>query len=93
MEATALEYKVTKLFHNQVVFHIGHPVYATGKLSSLVGLVCRIDKIAELDNPLVSLDVDLETFQGHIVHNCGFHLGRDGRVIDILTGTLVRLGG
>jgi hypothetical protein len=76
------------LFHNQVVFHRFAAPNAAGDLSCLLFGRSRIDKAAQLDFPFERLNIDLEHFQGGITQYCGFYLGRDRRVIDVLAGAL-----
>src|SRR5450759_722851 len=81
------------LLYNQTVFHRSDTLDAAGNLSRLGDTPGRIDKTAQLNFPFERLDIDLEHFQGRFVHDCGFYLRRDRRVIDILAGTLARRRG
>jgi hypothetical protein len=47
----------------------------------------RINEAAQLDDALVSFYTDLEGFQKIIVCKLSFYLGRDDRIINVLTGT------
>jgi hypothetical protein len=49
----------------------------------------RIDRAVQLDNPIRCFDIDLQGFQSCFVKDCGFYLGCDGGVIDILAGAFV----
>jgi hypothetical protein len=81
------------LFYYQVVFHGSHVLYGPGYFTCLVDFVDRVDKTAQLNHPVVGFDVDLQRFQCALVEDGSFYFGRYDRVIDVLAGALVFVGG
>jgi hypothetical protein len=76
----------TQLLYRQVIFHRDDSGNPSCDFTGFGGALCRIDKTAQLNDPLEGLDTDLQRFQRRFLKDSGFYLGGDDGVIDKLSG-------
>jgi len=56
---TGFPVRLSRLFYNQVVFHLNYTFNATGNFSCPFGAFVRVNKTAQLNYPFECLDIDL----------------------------------
>jgi hypothetical protein len=78
-----------RLFQDKIILYGFNPVDVPCDLTGFIDGLLRINDAAQLDDALVSFNTDLEGLEEIISCKLSFYLGRDDRIINVLTGTFM----
>src|SRR5512134_1861217 len=78
--------RASSLLDDEVVAHLRDPAHAGGDRAGAVLGLGRVDEAAQLDDTLVSFDIDLSDVQVLVADKLATHLVADDRVVNVLAG-------